>query len=291
MRVLVVGIDGAIGGALATALRARGHRVVGTSRRKPNKTDDILLLDLAEPMKSPVADVNVAIICAAMARFEDCRRYPDLAERVNVAAPAAIAAAVIAAGGRVILLSTSAVFDCLSPRRRGNEPVSPRSAYGRLKARAEESVLRLGENASVFRLTKVVQPGSGVLFNWIDSLRRGEEIKAFSDHSLCPLPLDIVVSMLVAVVEGGEGGIYQVSGADDLTYAEAAGLLAEVVGATSNQVIAVPAKSRGLLAEEITLFTSLDTARLTALTGFVPPRANQVLKRVYGVAAARESRV
>ncbi|HEV2263941.1 MAG TPA: sugar nucleotide-binding protein [Stellaceae bacterium] len=282
MHVCVVGADSAIGAALTQALHTRGHQVVGTTRRAENvRGPDKIFLDLAAEAVTSLPATDVVVICAAMARFEDCRRYPDQARCVNVFAPKKIAERALHGGGRVILLSTSAVFDCLKPRRRADEPRTPRSMYGCLKAEAEAELLSLGARTSVLRLTKIVQPGRGIFQTWIEELSRGGSVKAFMDHTLCPLPLSAVVDALAAIVENREDGIFQVSGADDLSYAEAARLLAGAVGVSRDNVTAVPAAVAGLAPEDVTPFTSLDTSRLHGLTGFVSPNARDVLLGVY----------
>jgi dTDP-4-dehydrorhamnose reductase len=246
-----------------------------------------MFLDLAAEMLEPLPQVDIAVICAAMARFEECRNNPDQARRVNVEAPKEIADKVLASGGRVLLLSTSAVFDCLKPLRRADELCAPRSAYGRFKAEAEEAVLGFGAGAGVVRLTKVVRADSGIFPGWVESLMQGGPITAFEDHTLCPLPLALVVSVLTDIIECGEGGIFQISGAGDISYLDAARNLATHLGVPHEQVIATSAASAGLLPGEITPFTSLETSRLAAMIGFVPPEARAVLTGMYAEALAR----
>src|SRR5215813_1382165 len=113
MRCLIIGVDGSFGGALSRSLQSLGYEVIATTRRRDCACDH-LFLDLAAPLPS-LPQVDVAVICAAMARLEECRRYPELAHRVNVAAPLEIARTLTQAGARVMLLSTSSVLGCLTP--------------------------------------------------------------------------------------------------------------------------------------------------------------------------------
>ncbi len=288
MRILIVGADGAIGTALAEMLRAGGHAVVGTTRR-PDRAGQpgAVFLDLAAPELDRLPQADVTVICAAMARFSDCRTKPDLARQVNVAAPTAIAEQMQKAGKRVLLLSSSVVFDCLAPKRKANEPYAPRSAYGGFKADAERAVLALGTGMAVLRLTKILRANDGIFPGWIAALAQGRSIAAFGDHALCPMTMDAVTAALAVIVTRGGDGIFQVSGADDMTYATAARELTGVLGVPAERVTEVPAASAGLPADEVTPFTSLDTARLSALTGFVAPRARDVLREVYGPLLSR----
>ena len=285
LRALVIGADGVIGSALCDHLERCGHTLFGTTRRK-NKVDSnrTLLLDLAEPRIATdhLPDVDIAIICAAMARFADCRMQPDLARRVNVTAPIAVARRLVERGAFVVRLSSSAVFDCRIPRVRADRPTDPRSIYGRLQAEAEEAVLGLGKNASILRLTKIMTSDFALIRNWIAALARGDSIEAFEDHALCPLPLASVVDAATAVLELGQGGIFQVSGAADISYADLARHLVRRLGLPSAKVVPVRAVDKGVPADEVTPFTSMDTARLTAITGFVPPEPLSVFDDIFG---------
>jgi dTDP-4-dehydrorhamnose reductase len=286
MRCLIIGVDGSFGGALSRSLQSLGHEVVVTTRRR-DCAGEHLLLDLAAPL--PVLpQVDIAIICAAIARLDDCRRHPELAHRVNVAAPLELARTLTQAGARVILLSTSSVFGCLTPHMEENASPAPRGVYAHLKAEAEARLLELGPLISVLRLTKVVKPNSGLLSDWMRLLGEGRPVRAFDDSRFCPLTVAHVVDAIRAVIEGGRGGIYHVSGAADVSYAAAAMFLAQRIGAVNALVEPVHGVDSGLPYEELTPYTSLATSRLSRLNGFVPPEAFEVLQGVYGpeIAAA-----
>jgi dTDP-4-dehydrorhamnose reductase len=287
MRCLIIGVDGSFGGALSRSLQGLGHEVVATTRRR-DCAGKHLFLDLAAPL--PVLpQVNVAVICAAMARLDDCRRYPELAHRVNVTAPLELARTLTEAGSRVILLSTSAVFGCLAPHVEESAGPAPRSAYARLKAEAEARLLELSPQMAVLRLTKVVKPNSGLLSEWIRHLGDGRPVRAFDDSRFCPLTVAHVVDAVAAVIEGSQGGVYHVSGAADVSYAAAAKFFAQRIGVVNDLVEPVHGVDSGLPNEELTPFTSLATSRLSWLNGFVPPEAFEVLQNVYApeIAAAR----
>jgi dTDP-4-dehydrorhamnose reductase len=288
---LIVGADGSFGGALSSELLARGHGVAATTRRRERAiAEGLLFLDLAEPIPR-LPETDVSIICAAMARFEDCRRNPVLARRVNVLAPLELARSLTEKGARVILLSTSAVFDCRKPYVDEDEEPKPRSMYGRLKAEAESSLLDLGSQVSVLRMTKVMRPRTGILSEWIKALAERKTVRAFDDHRFCPLAVGAVVGAIVDLAERGQDGIYHVSGAADLSFADAACYLADQVGATGCSVEAVHGQGNGIAEEDLTPFTSLGTRRLSGLSGFVPPKPLDVLQDVYGdeIRVAREA--
>jgi len=284
-RALIIGADGVIGSALYEHLTRRGMTVFGTTRRKA-KVDmgRSLYLDLNQPQTlfDKLPDVDVAIICAAMARFADCRAQPDLAHRVNVIAPAELAQRLVERGTFVVRLSSSAVFDCRTPRVHADQPTAPRSVYGRLQAEAEKALLAIGYRTSVLRLTKIITSDFPLIRNWIAILAAGGSIEAFEDHTLCPLPLAAAVDAATTVLEHREGGIFQVSGASDISYADLARYLVRRLGLSSDRVIPVRAVDRGVLADDVTAYTSMDTTRLTAINGFIPPDPLAIFADVFG---------
>jgi dTDP-4-dehydrorhamnose reductase len=283
LHILIVGGDGTIGGALKQTLAAAGHNVIVTTRHRDRVTGATVFLDLAEPHDA-LPHVDVAVICAAMTRFSDCRNLPELARQVNVTSLVAICSELVSRGARVIMLSTSAVFDCLSPHVKDSHRPDPRSIYGRLKAEAEQGVLALGGNSTVLRLTKVLSCDNGILAHWISELRCGQSVQAFDDHRFCPITLGDAIEAITALIERGEQGVYQISGAADIGFADAARHLASRIGASPQQVIAVKAAESGVPNDEITAFTSLDTSRLSGLTGYVPLPPRAVIDRVFAAA-------
>jgi dTDP-4-dehydrorhamnose reductase len=283
MRALIIGVDSAIGQALAEALAGRGDTVFGTTRRAETIDGGCRLwLDLETPdaRRAALPDVDIALFCAAKARFADCRASPEIARRVNVEAPLALAQRLAEEGSRVLLLSTSAVFDGSRPYRRAEEPTGAASLYGRLKAEAEAGFLELGGGASVLRLTKLVTSQVPLFAGWIAALADNQRVRAFADLRFCPVAMDDVIGALLAAIDDESGGIYQVSGSDDITYGKAARHLAFRIGAAPHLVEAARAVDHGIPFEEVLAHTSLDTARLSALTGFRPPAPLAVLDAI-----------
>lgn len=290
LRVLIIGADGIIGSALYEHLSRRGLTVFGTTRRRGEAgSDRSIYLDLEEPQIAfdRLPAVDAAIICAAMARFADCRARPELARRVNVTTPTDLTERLTERGTFVVRLSSSAVFDCRMPRAHADQPTAPRSVYGRLQADAEKAILGMGDKTSVLRLTKIVTDDFPLIRNWIATLAQGGNIEAFEDHTLCPLPLAAAVEAAATVLESRQRGIFQVSGAADISYADLARYLVHRLGLSPDRVTAVRAVDRGVLADDVTPHTSMDTTRLTALNGFIPPEPLAVFAEVFGQLPAR----
>jgi len=289
LRVLIIGIDSVIGQALGEALTARGDTVFGTTRRAATVDGGRRLwldLEMIEVSQTAFPAADITVFCAAKARYAECRLDPVLARGINVEATVGLARRLVNQGSRVLLLSTSAVFDGSRPHRRAEEPTGSASLYGSLKVEAETGVLALGRAAAVFRLTKLVTPQMPLFTGWMFALAGGRNIRAFTDLRFCPLSLGHVVPALLAVIDDCGDGVYQVSGSDDITYADAARHIAFRVSAARRLVEAVRAVDNGIPPEEILTHTSLDTTRLSTLTDFQPPSPFAVLDAVFAPSRA-----
>jgi dTDP-4-dehydrorhamnose reductase len=287
MRIVIVGADGMIGNPLHASLERTGHTVLGTTRRVDEADAGRIFLDLSTSTRPSIPPADVAIFCAAMSRFADCRKFPERARQVNVTTPLAIAKDFVGRGGRVVMLSSSVVFDCQTPHIKAERAPAPRNAYGRMKAEVEAGIGALG--GSIVRLTKIITARSGILADWFGALERGEIVRAFADHRFCPIKLENVFEAITAVIEQQAGGIFQLSGAEDISYADAARHLASRLGVAGNRIEGTLAVESGIPAEEVTPYTSLDTSRLSALTGYRPLPPRMVIDEVFAssFAAAR----
>jgi dTDP-4-dehydrorhamnose reductase len=282
-RVLIIGIDSVIGQALGEALTARGDTVFGTTRRAATvdgKRRLWLDLEMIEVPQTALPAADIAVFCAAKARYAECRLDPVIARGINVEATVGLARRLVDQGSRVLLLSTSAVFDGSRPHRRAEEPTGAASLYGSLKAEAEAGCLALGTAAAIFRLTKLVTPLMPLFTGWMSALAGGRNIRAFTDLRFCPLSIGHVVTALLAAIDDRGGAIYQVSGAEDIAYLDAARHLAQRLDADPNLVDAARAVDHGIPPEEILHHTTLDTGRLSMLTGFRPPSPTAVLDAI-----------
>ncbi len=285
-RILVIGGDGIIGSALVKALEGRGDVVFATTRREGQNGIGRLRLDLEdsdiESVNLPQADV--AVFCAAVTGFGRCRTFPSLARQVNVTATSALARKLVSQGTRVILLSTTAVFDLQVPNVPANAPVRPLSIIGQVKAEAEAEFIKMGAAASILRLTKVLTKDAALFTNWMAALWQHQRVVAFSDLYIAPLTLDQVTNAVVTIFKDPSGGIYQISSAHDISYFEAARYLAQRMQLDVNYVRRELAIDNNIPSDEIARYTSLDSSRLAALTDQPPSSPYEVLELVYGPA-------
>ena len=264
-RWLIVGGDSTIGSALA---RSAGRRAICTSRRPAS--DNVLSLDLAGDPASWVLPerVDVAFLCAAVTSIKVCRSQPVETRLVNVERTVHLAERLTARGAFVVLLSTNQVFDGSKPYRSAEESPCPLTEYGRQKADAERAILAMG--GAAVRFTKVMAGVPALFLAWEEALTKGEPISPFADMVFSPVPLAFAVDALIAVGTRRVGGIVQVSGDCDVSYADAARRLAERLNADPGLVQPAFVASRGIAPEAAPRHTTLDTSGLAGIGLRVP---------------------
>ncbi|HJZ54808.1 MAG TPA: sugar nucleotide-binding protein [Gemmataceae bacterium] len=276
---LVVGADGAIGGELLRRLSAAGRPALGTTRRADRAG---LFLDLAgEPSSWQLPDsVAVAFLCAAVTSVERCQQFPADTRVVNVERTLRLARRLRERGAHVVFLSTNQVFDGAKPHRKPDDRPRPQTEYGRQKAEVEGALLSAGA-ATVVRFTKVVAPGMKLLRSWLDAFLAGVAVEPFGDMVISPVPLAFAAEVLARVGEQTPGGIIQLSGEADVTYAELARRLADRCEVSRELVRPVSFASKGLPPEMAPEHTTLDIARLTSELGLTPPPVWETLAALF----------
>ncbi|HZH27356.1 MAG TPA: sugar nucleotide-binding protein [Azospirillaceae bacterium] len=266
-RLLLVGGDGFVGTALRMLLPSHGFEVLATSRR-PGAP---LHLDLLHPDAFEIpANVDAALLCAAVSQPVVCEADPDGSRRINVDGPAHLLPRLAAAGIRTLVLSSDKVFDGTRPMRRRDEPVCPVIPYGRQKAEMEQVALAAG--AAVLRLSRVVSADMALLHGWVADLADGRAIRPFSDMRLAPVDVARVARLAAAILGSWDhgGGIFQASGAADITYAEMALALAAWTGADPALVLPQPAPP-AVAGSVLSRHTTLDMRREVELFGIGHP--------------------
>ena len=276
---LIVGSDSLIGGALMAHMEETGNTVMGTTRRRETIDEAHLYLDLAEDVSGwqcpqPVA---AAVVCAGVTRRGACRQEPTQSARVNVRGVSAIVKNLVRKGAFVIYLSTNQVFDGSVPHHLPDASHSPVTEYGRQKAEAEKQVSQWGASAAIVRFAKILEPKPPLFVEWVKSLNQGKTIHPFADMFFAPVPLSYAVSVLSLVADRRLPGILQVSGENDISYAEAALLGARLLKVDTDLVQPVKAADSGRFTEPLPASTTLNTDRLKAILGFLPPDVRETI--------------
>jgi dTDP-4-dehydrorhamnose reductase len=282
---LLAGGDSEIGAATFRYLKASGKAATATTRRPQLVSGDRPLLDLAADVASwaPPPAASAACILAARARLADCAADPAGAARINVHQTLALVERLTAQNVYVLFLSTNQVFDGSVPHMRADAPASPVSEYGRQKARTEAALrerMLWGAPIGILRLAKVVSPAMPLLCGWARALQAGEPIRAFHDMQMAPAPMEHVSAAIAVLLESRTPGIFQLTGPQDVSYADIAHRLARRLGADPALVVSLGAMEAGLPEGSTPRHTTLDSDAMRERFGIAVPEPWQVMDRI-----------
>jgi dTDP-4-dehydrorhamnose reductase len=268
VRFLVIGGDSTLGGGVCARLEADGHAVAVTSRRPGSA----LPLDLAGDLSGwkPPEGLHTAFLFAAACSIDDCERSPRATRRINVENTVLLARRLLEAGCRIVFPSSSLVFDGKVPLPAEDASRSPVTEYGRQKSEAEEALLGLGEGVSVIRYTKVVTLPMPLLADWRRQLVAGGTVTSFEDMYFAPVTLDFAVKATVRAALCPGGGVWHISAETEMSYADAARLIAWDAGVDSNLVKGCMVCSTGRKLP-VLRYAALGIARLRRELGLLPP--------------------
>lgn len=268
--VLVIGADSLIGGAVHARMQAAGRPVAGTTRRAGN--DRFLHLDLSGDFQTAALPAAQAVLLAAAeTSTARCREDPRGTRRINVAAAGRLADWAKQSGARPILLSTTAVFDGATPFEAESAARRPVGVYGEQKAAAEEQVLD-NAGAIVLRLGKVLHADQPLIVGWREALAAGRPIHPFADMVMAPVSLADAVEAIARLLDAPRAaGIFQLTADRDMTYAEAAALVAARSGAAPERVVPTTSRRAGITVDHLPRHATLSDERLRALTGLAAP--------------------
>ena len=243
MTTLVTGAQGLLGSRVVARLMRAGEEVVGVGRAQVDLRD-------ARQLAAFVAGVRPdgIIHCGAMTDVDECERDPQGAWDANAAAVAVLARS----GARLTAVSTDYVFDGVKGDYAEDDAPNPQSHYARSKLAGELAALTLSRDRAVCRVALVYSgyPSAKRTFavTALESLRKGEPVRAFVDQIGSPTLADNAAEMVIAVHRSGEQGIFHCAGATQVTRVEFVRALAKRVGADERLIVPVPMADVKLLA-------------------------------------------
>lgn len=279
---LVIGASGQVGRNASRALRERGWRVVGTGNARAGH--GLLALDLGDEVavRRTIGEIrpDLCVLAAALTDVERCEDEPALAEALNARAPAVVAEACRAAGGRTVYLSTEYVFDGSAGPYREDDAACPISVYGQTKLAGERAALAADPSALSVRTTVVFSycPGDrNFLMQLVDRLGAGQPMRVAEDQVSSPTYAPFLGA---AIAELGTrvSGVLNVAGAEVLDRVTFATRAAAALGLDSRLIVPVRTSELGQRARR-PLRAGLRVQRLESL-GVSPPSLDTALADV-----------
>lgn len=229
MKVLITGGTGLLGQALLGGTTPSGVELSATycSGSSPGKTtvrfyrldvtDSEAVMRLFNQVK-PDAVIHTASIGSV--DYAELNREESW--DVNVGGTRNVARACHRHGAKMVFISSNAVFDGEHPPYTEMDVVCPINYYGELKVEGESVTKDASENVAIVRpilmygWNDIGHRGNLVTF-WLDSLEKGESVRAVNDVWSKPLQAENCAEVCWAILTQGRVGIYHVAGADHVT--------------------------------------------------------------------------
>jgi dTDP-4-dehydrorhamnose reductase len=220
MRIAVIGKSGQIARALQA--RARGDISIHTLGRPA--------IDLTRPrciLPALHPRPDFVINAAAYTAVDRAENEPDLAFAVNAEGAGAVAAAAATLGVPILHLSTDYVFD---GEKAGayveDDPVGPRSVYGRSKLQGERAVAAANPRYLILRTSWVYAPyGENFVATMLRLARSRSEVQVVNDQTGCPsFAPDIADALLSLALHlqspdgGAVSGTYHLASPESTTW-------------------------------------------------------------------------
>ena len=266
--VLVTGAAGQLGRELVRVFGAarQAGLVVGLTRAELDVSDGAAV-HAAVATHRPGLVVN----CAAWTDVDGCELDPELAHRVNAAAPGLLREACDDVGAHLVQISTDYVFDGeASTPYPEDHPTGPVNVYGASKLAGEVAA---GPAATVVRTTWL-QPadGPGAVGNMLDGLRGDSPVKVLGDRRACPTFVADLAPVISRLGVERVAGVVHATNAGETSWYEFALVVAEVAGADPELVVRIVEADLGTARPaRRPCFSALDNVGLRDL-GYEPMR-------------------
>ena len=284
-RVLVTGITGLLGSALARA-GSDGYDVHGLARHPEAAVLTCALhradiTDAAAVQKvMDLVDPDLVIHAAAIASVNACEADVAAAVAVNVAGTANVTEA--AGSRRLVFISTDSVFDGRRGHYTERDAPAPIHVYARTKLDAEQQLLDARPDALAIRTSFYgwnVLPRES-LSEWIlNLLKARRSVQGFTDVRFSPLLNDQLARLLYALAGTPARGVLHVGSRDGISKWDFARRLATVFGHEPDDVVPLSVDAADLRPSRPKDVT-LDVSRAAAVLGERLPSVDEGIEEL-----------
>jgi dTDP-4-dehydrorhamnose reductase len=221
--LLVIGGSGLLGLRITRQAQLAGHSVMATfhTSAPPTAGADWRKLDIRrrDDVTALALQVRPDVIINAAYRQSDWETTAEGAAHVALAA--------VAAGARLVHVSSCAVFSGTAPsydETRQPDPVTP---YGAAKAAAETAVKGIAPAAVIARTSLIIGDGDSPHERLVHDLASGAATGVlFADQVRCPVHVTDLASALLELAASSYAGICHIAGTDAISRYELGLLIA-----------------------------------------------------------------
>ncbi|MDH2427110.1 sugar nucleotide-binding protein [Sphaerisporangium sp. TRM90804] len=225
MRVLIVGGSGLLGGELVRQCLAAGREVAATCLSRPGESAGVAWSPLDVRRRGDVE----ALVGALRPEVVVNAAYRQTDWATTAIGAVNVALATSAAGGRLVQVSSDAVFSGAAIRYDETCLPDPVTPYGAAKAAAETAVHAIAPAAVTARTSLIIGDGGGDSAHeeLVHSLAAGGARKVlFTDDVRCPVHVTDLAAALLELADSEHHGIHHVAGTDALSRYELGLLIA-----------------------------------------------------------------
>ena len=203
--ILVTGITGQLGFDVVKELERRGEKVIGTTRKEINLTDEESVKKLILEKKP-----DAVIHCAAYTAVDKAETEAELALTVNGLGTRYVAAACREIGAKMLFVSTDYVFggDGKNPYEIDSEK-NPVNTYGRSKLLGEDAVATMLNKYFVVRISWVFGiNGKNFVKTMLRLAEDHDKIKVVDDQIGSPTYTADLAPLLCDMIKTDKFGFY-----------------------------------------------------------------------------------
>lgn len=214
--ILITGGRGMLAHAFSAVLKERGR----TPFLAAHADCDVASADQVAALFAKVRPTLV-LNCAAYTKVDLAEKEQDQADRCNGHAPGVLAEACRRGGAALVHFSTDYVFDGSARRAwRVDDPVNPRSAYGRSKLLGERAIqANPPARWLILRTAWLYGPnGPNFVQTMLNAARAGKPLKVVNDQAGSPTYTFDLAEATLDLLGRGASGIWHVANAGQTTW-------------------------------------------------------------------------
>ena len=222
----------------------------------------------------PEAVIHFAALCNP----NFCELHPEESFQVNVSASAQLAKLCAEAKIPLVFSSTDLVFDGENAPYSENDELNPLMIYGKHKAEAEKQISAINEKALIVRLPVMFGDG-GFMKNWVNTLKEGKTINAFTDEYRSMISAASAIDGLLFLLNQKKIGIWHLGGKESISRYDFAIKMADVFKLQKDKIIPSLRKEVPMPAArpaDVSMYS-----RKAFSKGFDPPLIEEALEKIF----------
>ncbi len=286
-KLLITGISGFLGNQFVKRAKEK-YQLIGTFHSKPVDFLGVETypLDIQDHEATNVLIEQVKpdalFHFAALSNPNFCEQNIDLSMSINVLAAEYLAQLCQVKNIPFVFTSTDLVFDGQAAPYTTDSPADAICLYGKHKRIAEQKILSLYPKAIIARCPLMygfAKTAPNSLSNWVNQMREGNTIGAFTDEYRTTASGESVVDGLLLLLEKKVSGIWHLGGKEKISRYDFAMKMAAVFNLDKALIRAVKQVDIEMPAPR-PANVSMDSSKTYDL-GFNPPKIDEELRRLF----------